>query len=203
LQADSVSSNSQLQSRVAYCVHCGIRFLTWPQNAGRRDLRCPFGCRQHQRRQSSNQRSAAYYQTDEGKEKKRRLNASRGNRSSPAQTQQDVATRECVADGGNRSRPSDDQTQQELPRTESLDSLLPDELAVQGELYVQGVTLDEGTLAGSPMLPYVRMMVNLIDGLTLSRDELVAALQKRVRQHSMSKRRRIDYVLRFLHQHPP
>lgn len=191
LQADSVSSNSQLQNRVAYCVHCGIRFLTWPQNVGRQDLRCPFGCRKHHRKQSSNQRSADYYQTDKGKEKKRRLNAKRSSTPSPP----------------NRS----DRQPRQLAPPESPHSKLPhefsteacDEFSVQVELYLQGVTLDEGTLTGSPMLPYVRMMVNLIDGLTLSRDELVAALQKRVRQHSMSKRRRIDYVLRFLHQHPP
>jgi len=64
------------------CRHCGIFFLTHPRNAGRRDLRCPFGCRQAHRRRQSDQRSAAYYREDEGKEKKRALNAKR--RQSPA-----------------------------------------------------------------------------------------------------------------------
>ena len=34
-----------LQDCAVRCCHCGIRFFTHPRNAGRRDLRCPFGCR--------------------------------------------------------------------------------------------------------------------------------------------------------------
>lgn len=59
------------------CRHCGIYFLTHPRNAGRCDLRCPFGCREAHRRRQSNQRSAAYYRELEGKEKKRAQNAKR------------------------------------------------------------------------------------------------------------------------------
>jgi hypothetical protein len=59
------------------CRHCGIFFLTHPRNAGRRDLRCPFGCRDAHRRRQSNERSAAYYQDEAGKAKKRALNAKR------------------------------------------------------------------------------------------------------------------------------
>jgi hypothetical protein len=49
------------------CRHCGILFLTHPRNAGRHDLRCPFGCRQAHRKQASAQRSAAYYRQAQGK----------------------------------------------------------------------------------------------------------------------------------------
>jgi hypothetical protein len=59
------------------CRHCGIFFLTHPRNAGRRDLRCPFGCREAHRKRQSNHRSLAYYREDEGKGKKRALNAQR------------------------------------------------------------------------------------------------------------------------------
>jgi hypothetical protein len=59
------------------CRHCGIFFLTHPRNAGRKDLRCPFGCRQAHRRRQSDQRSAAYYRDEVGQEKKRALNAKR------------------------------------------------------------------------------------------------------------------------------
>ncbi len=88
-------------------------------------------------------------------------------------------------------------------QTESPRSRLPDEFAVRIEMHLQGVMLDETTLTRSRMLSYVRMIVNLIDGLQLSREELLDVLCKRVRQHSMANRKRIDYVLRFLHQHPP
>ena len=52
------------------CGDCRIWFLTHPRNAGRSDLRCPFGCRDVHRRQHSAQRSAAYYREEEGRRKK-------------------------------------------------------------------------------------------------------------------------------------
>jgi len=56
------------------CGHCGILFITHPRNSGRNDLRCPFGCREAHRKISSTKRSVRYYQTEEGKFKKKRLN---------------------------------------------------------------------------------------------------------------------------------
>ena len=60
------------------CRHCGIFFLTYPCNAGRNDLRCPFGCRDAHRKKCSNQRSAAYYQDEQGRKIKSALNQRRG-----------------------------------------------------------------------------------------------------------------------------
>jgi hypothetical protein len=57
------------------CRHCQIFFLTHPRNAGRHDLRCPFGCRETHRQRQSNQRSTAYYRED--RDKKRTQNAKR------------------------------------------------------------------------------------------------------------------------------
>ena len=59
------------------CRHCGIFFLTHPRNANRRDLGCPFGCREAHRKRQSSRRSTAYYQDEPGKEKKRQQNAKR------------------------------------------------------------------------------------------------------------------------------
>ncbi len=53
------------------------------------------------------------------------------------------------------------------------------------------------------MLPYARLLVRLIDGTELSCAQLVELLLETMRQHSMSRRSRTDYVLRFLNQHPP
>jgi hypothetical protein len=72
-----LASHPELSACAVHCVHCGIRFLTHPRNARRVDLRCPFGCQGHHRRQCSSQRSTAYYQTACGKAKKKRLNARR------------------------------------------------------------------------------------------------------------------------------
>ena len=62
------------------CRECRIFFLTHPRNAGRKDLRCPFGCREMHRRQKSSQRSAAYYRTEHGKGKKKDQNDKRRQR---------------------------------------------------------------------------------------------------------------------------
>ena len=59
------------------CRHCGIFFLTHPRNACRRDLGCPFGCREVHRRRQASRRSTAYYQDEHGREKKRHQNAKR------------------------------------------------------------------------------------------------------------------------------
>jgi hypothetical protein len=66
-----------LRRCLARCCLCRIYFLTHFRNAGRHDLRCPFGCRQAHCRQQSNQRSGAYYREPEGKRKKRDLNQRR------------------------------------------------------------------------------------------------------------------------------
>lgn len=63
--------------------------------------------------------------------------------------------------------------------------------------------LDESSLAKSRMLPYVGMVVGLIDGIRLSLREVVDLLCRALRQRSIAPRRRVDYVLAFLHQHPP
>ena len=56
------------------CRHCNIIFLTDFRNVGRCDIDCPFGCRNAHRKKRSTQRSTAYYQTAEGKFKKKLLN---------------------------------------------------------------------------------------------------------------------------------
>ncbi|MGO9270423.1 MAG: hypothetical protein ACLQOO_09255 [Terriglobia bacterium] len=71
------------------------------------------------------------------------------------------------------------------------------------ELRLEGVVLEESSLGLSPMLPYVRMVIGLIEGVELTRQEVLCLLRRSMRQRSMAHRRRIDYVLGFLHQHPP
>ena len=145
-------------------------------------MRCPFGCRQHHRRQCSCQRSTAYYRTATGKAKKKRLNARRqGSQVPPA------------------AQPLSDIDPQEASPNEPASDLLP----VTSELRLEGVVLRESSLASSPMLPYVRMVVSLIEGVKLSCHEVVHLLRQAMRQHSIGARRRIDYLLGFLHQHPP
>jgi len=72
-----LSTNPHIRKYLTRCKHCGIFFLTHPRNADRRDLRCPFGCRQYHRRKSSKERSAKYYRSEKGKKKKKALNERR------------------------------------------------------------------------------------------------------------------------------
>jgi len=70
-------------------------------------------------------------------------------------------------------------------------------------LILDGFVLDESTLVNSRVLPYVRMIASVLEGRTISREELLAALRKRMRQHRIGRRPHRDYVLRYLHEHPP
>jgi hypothetical protein len=159
-------------------VHCGIRFLTDPRNAWRRNLRCPFGCRQHHRKQRSNQRSTAFYQTAEGKLKKEIKNAKRKRKAARGEQQS------CC--------PQEDKPQSS-----------PDILREDIQLVLGEVVLTPDIVKSSPMLPYLTTVIRLIDGRPLRQNDLVAHLVEVLRQHSMAYRTRTDYVLRFLHQHPP
>ena len=181
-----MQSHDELQGCLVYCIHCGIRFLTHPRNAGRRNLRCPFGCRRHRRRQCANQRSAAYYRTAEGRRAKKRRNARRQCKPLPP-----------TAPPSDLSPPD----LQQPPPPASAPCSAESPLTV--ELRWGGVVLDESDLATSPMLPYVRMLVGLIEGVEFTCGEVLCLLRQSMRQRRLGARRRIDYILAFLHQHPP
>jgi hypothetical protein len=68
---------------------------------------------------------------------------------------------------------------------------------------LEGFTLDEATLANSPMLPYLAMVATVIEGRPVRRRELLGALQRSLRQRSFDRLPRREYVLCFLDQHPP
>jgi hypothetical protein len=70
-------------------------------------------------------------------------------------------------------------------------------------LHLDGFVLDEPTLANSRILPYVQMVASVIEGRTISREELIAALRKSMRQRSIHRLPHREYILRYLNQHPP
>jgi hypothetical protein len=71
------------------------------------------------------------------------------------------------------------------------------------ELQLDGVVLDESSVTRSPLLPYLRMVVRVIEGIRLTCEDLLRLLRQALRQRSFAFRRRTDYVLCFLHEHPP
>jgi hypothetical protein len=181
---------------VTHCVHCGIRFLTHPRNAGRNNLRCPFGCRQHHRRQASNRRSIAYYRTEKGKRLKEAQNIERKKKAARRQ-QHERRLQQDPPDSGEASHSPRSCRQEHTPQS------VPEELAADMQLVLDGIVLTGQIITESGTLAYLTMVIGLIEGEKISRSDLVAYLLERLRQHSMAHRSRRDYVRGFLQQHPP
>ena len=53
------------------------------------------------------------------------------------------------------------------------------------------------------LVEYVRRVVSAIEERRVSRDEILAMLAKEKRQHSVVRRRRVDQIIRSLHERPP
>jgi hypothetical protein len=53
------------------------------------------------------------------------------------------------------------------------------------------------------MVRYLRMATSLIEGRRVSQMEILAMLKRAVRQHSMGRRRKIDYILQYLNERAP
>jgi hypothetical protein len=56
---------------------------------------------------------------------------------------------------------------------------------------------------GKPVLCYLRMVISLIEGRRVSAAEILEMLSRILRQHSIDRRRRIDYVVQYLNEHAP
>jgi hypothetical protein len=61
----------------------------------------------------------------------------------------------------------------------------------------------DGYRFDADMVCYVRMVTSLIEGRRVSMDEILEMLARAVRQRSMARSRRIDYVLRYLMKNAP
>ncbi len=182
----------RLSECATQCVHCGIRFLTHPRNANRTNLRCPFGCREHHRRQASSHRATAYYRTEQGKRKKEVQNARRKKEAARRQGQSCPGANEPT-----ESRPPDTCRRQQTPQA------TPGELLTDMQLVLDAVVLTPEIIVASPTLPYLTTVVGLIERRSISRSDLVAHLLELLRQHSMALCLRKDYVLGFQQRHPP
>ncbi len=53
------------------------------------------------------------------------------------------------------------------------------------------------------VVEHVRMVTSLIEGRPVSRNEILRMLSKVMRQHSMGRRSRLDYIVLELNKHPP
>ena len=126
----------------------------------------------------------AYRRTHEGKRQKKLLNARR---------QQGA---------GSAVRPSEPDLD---PHPEGAPPGEPTADALQGTavLRLEGVVLNEASVANSRMLPYVRMVVGLIEGIAFTCREVVELLRLAMRQHSIGASGRSPYAWCFPSQRPP
>ena len=53
------------------------------------------------------------------------------------------------------------------------------------------------------IVEHVRMVTSLIEGREVSREEVVEMLKRTMRQHSIGREKRIEYILRSLKEKPP
>jgi hypothetical protein len=153
----ALRTRQHLRGCLARCRHCRIFFLAHPRNRGRDDLGCPFGCRDAHRRRHSAERSAEYYRTAAGKEKKARLNRNR----------RGVGPSGAEPEGAGRRGEPD------------------------------AIELDAGIVG------HVRMVASLIEGFIVSREEVVAMLERSVRQRRIARERPRDYVVRWFAENFP
>jgi hypothetical protein len=123
----------------------------------------------------------AYYRTAAGKQKKKQLN---GHRTSTARSGEGALS---------ESNP---------PPSVGV-GCEPEGLPLPADLDLAGVVVEEATLTKSRLLPYVRLVVNLIEGLHLGLPEVLQQLRRNLRQHRMGWQNRADYVGDDLLQHPP
>lgn len=61
----------------------------------------------------------------------------------------------------------------------------------------------DGCRFDAPMVSYLGMVTSLVEGRRVSVGEIVEMLARAVRQHSMVRGRRIDYVVRYLRENAP
>jgi len=54
-----------------------------------------------------------------------------------------------------------------------------------------------------PVVEHVRMVVSLIEGRPVSREEILEMLAKVLRQQGTARRRKIDHAVSWLHENPP
>ena len=197
-----------LASCAVHCCHCGVRFFTHPRNAGRLDLRCPFGCRVQHGRQLANARSRKHNQTDRGRANKKKLNTAARIKASQATPSDSAPTPLEQSSQLTADSPGPDfaeaATVDEPPSADHSSSVNTSSAIFKHlTLHLDGVVLDESTLVNSRILPYVRMIVSVFERRMISRDELIAALRRSIRQRSMGRLLHREYVLRYLNQHPP
>lgn len=226
-----LNAKPRLRPFLTRCPHCGILFPTHPRNRGRRDVGCPFGCRQAHARTCSTERSTAYNRTPTGRRKKKARNGKRSTCwqepvCAPEAEEQGMdpaseAPSAGLAAKDDHGTPRAEESITAEPQQESVHPAPPDtsmpceeqketmsrgtephETEQRGEEKRIGAEAHE-TAFDPAMVAYLRMVISRIEGRAIGRPEIVQMLNRCMRQRSMGHPRRRDYVINYLAEHPP
>ena len=97
-----------------------------------------------------------------------------------------LASRHARCRPHTNPRPCEPVNPADSPLAENATQPLPAELSVAIELDLDGVVLDESSIVHSPLLPYIRTLIWILDGIRLSHVEVVEWLRQVLRQRSMA-----------------
>ena len=70
-------------------------------------------------------------------------------------------------------------------------------------LPLDGVVLKERTLRRTRTLSYLAMLISVLERAPIRRRDVLPLLLRAMRRRSMGRIARREYVLRYLHEHPP
>jgi len=221
----------QVRRLLAWCRHCGIPFIGDPRNVGREDLGCPFGCADLHRRRCSTERSVAYNSSARGKLKRyqREEEWRRAEEHSATEGSQppELHTIEESQEAISRSTeplPRDRRGEHPCP-SPAVFPPASDPMAIGSETAAPVTATHPGAVdpsqrepdpraiggtppAGSEQLfppgivSYIRVVISLLEGRPVHREEILEMLARTRRQHSFAREKRIDYVLRRLREEP-
>jgi hypothetical protein len=130
------------------------------------DLRCPFGCRLHHRRQRGNARSRKHNQTHQGRANKKKLNIAARIQAGQAAASDTAPVDTATSNAVPRPLEQSSQLTADSPSADCADAAMVDAAPVvdtsptlldQLTLNRDGFVLDARTLVNSRILPYVRI----------------------------------------------
>lgn len=200
-------NKAHLRRCLVRCRYCWIFFITDPRNAGRKDLGCPFGCKDLHRRQSSTQRSTKHNASAVGKWKRhqareaRKLFAARA--TAEASAAQEAHCAAMLAGAPEAAPPSvegvppDARDDPPPPARQPLPSVSGSAATIS-----ETAVPERNGQYGAGILRYVRTVVSFIEARRVSPAEILEMLERTKRQHSFARERRIDYLLRRLGEEP-
>jgi hypothetical protein len=197
LLRSALRAKPHLRACLTRCRHCRIFFLTHPRNAGRRDLRCPFGCRETHRKRESTKRSVDYYRGVQGRKYRREQNGNRqwtGMKPASDRTPTPSSTSEPPNPPAAPDPPPASPHPPESDPSPAFEAPPPS---------AGSPATDPVCRWPVPLVAHVRMVVSLLEDRPVNWRQIRQMLAQVLRQHSIPRSRPIDHIVAWLHKEPP